>query len=263
MSKPTLLSAPISAKSFSNVILLGVYPNIGKQPGLCDASPFDVRIKYIENYLLDCPSITPSVYDLLQKHYYLDVVFGKNGFLYVSPIATTSSDKKHFSISITKPGNETSYCNIGGKLRIISDDTNEKSFSTSCLGDLSELRSIACFSLVPGAKRTDIIFGPNCKALVEFLHDAGVEELNSVASWKNSVGTADSVIDSKLMPKKSVFQDVATQLVDYYLSNSFINECSKKHKNRDCSSMCKYKAVKYDTFKSVKIALDAIKQHNK
>ena len=139
----------------------------------------------------------------------------------------------------------------------------KKSFSTSCLGDLSELRSIACFSLVPGAKRTDIIFGPNCTNLVEFLHDAGVDELNSVDSWKNGVGTADSVIDHKLMPKKSVFQDVATQLTDYYSSESFINECSKKHKNRDCSSMCKYKAVKYDTSKSVKIALDAIEQHPK
>ena len=43
MTKSTIPTAPISAKSFSNVILLWVYPNIGKQLGLCDASPFDVK----------------------------------------------------------------------------------------------------------------------------------------------------------------------------------------------------------------------------
>ena len=153
---------------FSSTIRLGVFPNaVCPQDQICNGKPIYIKVKYCQHYLLDSPSITRSLYNQLQKNYYIDVWYGENSFLYLTPFGACDEEKT-FSISATKAGSSVVYGSVGTKLRIINDNTDAISVHSNCLGMISERRALGLFNVVAGHKPTDLLFGPNCKDIVKF-----------------------------------------------------------------------------------------------
>jgi len=230
-----------SSKDLSATIRLGVYKGVGAQKGLCDSQPIDIRPKYCESYTRDYPSISPEVYAYLQKHYYLDAIYGKNKFLYLTPFGD-NADEKDFSVSVTQAAKPVVFGSAGTKLRILSNDLDFKSFNAGVLGDLSEAKLLTLTKIMPGKKRTDLVFGPNCKGLVKLFEKAGVEDLSDPECWKSALNLDSAVLDKDYVTKSDnkFVHELLEELLEFYKSSEFEKKCKKADKKADLSVAKKY-----------------------
>ena len=231
-----------SKKDLSSTIRLGVYKGVGPQKGLCDCQPVEIRVKYCESYTLDYPSISGEIYGFLQKHYYVDVVYGKNGFLYLTQFGD-NADEKNFSISVTSAANPVVFGSAGTKLRLISEDLDFKTFNACCLGKLPEAKLLTLTKVIPGNKRTDLLFGPNCEGLVNLFEKAGVEDISDSECWESELNLNKAVLDKDYVTscESTLVNGLLEELLAFYESPEFEKKCKKADKNADLSGAEKYK----------------------
>jgi len=213
-------------------IRLGVYNGVGPQEGLCNSQPFDIRPKYCESYKLEYASISREIYALFQKHYYLDVQYGKNGFLYLTPFGE-NADKKDFSISITSPVNPVVFGSAGTKLRFFSHELDFKTFNAGYLGKLPEEKILTLTKVIPGNKSTDLLFGPNCKGLVKLFKNAGVEDLSDSECWESELNLDKAVLDKDYVTsyQSAPVNSLLEELLAFYESSKFEKKCKKAEEN--------------------------------
>jgi hypothetical protein len=230
-----------SSKDLSATIRLGVYNGVGPQKGLCDGQPVDIRVKYSESYTLEYPSISGEIYAFLQKHYYVDVVYGKNGFLYLTPFGDNAGEK-NFSISVTSAANPVVFGSAGTKLRLFSEDLDFKTFNACCLGKLPEAKLLTLTKVIPGNKRTDLLFGPNCKGLVKLFEKAGVEDISDSKCWESELNLNKAVLDKDYVTscESTLVNGLLEELLEFYESPEFEKKCKKADKNADLSGAKKY-----------------------
>jgi len=230
-----------SSKDMSATIRLGIYKGVGPQKGLCDSQPIDIRPKYCESYTLDYPSISPEIYASLQKHYYLYVLYGKNDFLYLTPFGD-NADEKDFSVSVTQATKPVVFESTGTKLRLISKDLDFKTFNGCCLGKLSESTLLMLTRVMPDKKRTDLLFGPNCKGLVKLFKKAGVEDVSDSECWKSALNLDNAVLDQDYVSKSdsALVHGLLKELLEFYESSEFEKKCKKADKKAKLEVAEKY-----------------------
>ena len=230
-----------SSKDLSATIRLGVYNGVGPQEGLCNSQPFDIRPVYSESYTLEYASITGEMYARMQKHYYLDVIYGKNGFLYLTPFGE-NGDKKDFSISITSAANPVVFGSAGTKLRIMSNNLDFKTFNACCLGKLPEEKLVKLLQVIPGNKSTDLLFGPNCKSLVKLFKNAGIKDISDSECWESELNMDDAILDKDSVTscQSTLVNGLLEELLEFYESSEFEKKCKKADKKADLSGLEKY-----------------------
>jgi len=230
------------SENLTATIRLGVYNGVGPQTGLSDSKPVEVRPKFCESYKSEYPVISGEIHEFLQKHYYLDVYYGKNEFVYLTSIGD-KADEKNFSMSVTVAGKPVVFESAGTKLRILSQDLDFKSFNACFLGKLSEAKLLTLTKLVPGAKRTDLIFGPNCKGIVKLFKKAGIEDLSDSSCWESVLNLDKAVLDEDYVTadENKVVSKLLGQLLNFYESSEFEKKCQKKDCEGDMELIDRHK----------------------
>lgn len=231
-------------EDFSTTIRLGVFPNaVCPQRQICNGKPIYIKVKYCHHYKLDSPSITRSLYNQLQKNYYLDVCYINNSFLYLTPWGACDEEKT-FSISATTAGNPVVYGSAGTKLRIMNDNTDAISIHSNCLGMLSERRALGLFNVVAGHKPTDLLFGPECKDLVKFFTEkCKLDNINTLQSWEKTLNMTDCVLNKQYISKEkfAVIHKTLKEMLDYWESDEFVNTYTELDSKKDLSYLDSYK----------------------
>lgn len=231
----------------SGTCRLGIYNGVGSEKGLWNSKPIDIKTKYSKHYKLEYPSISNTAHRLLQKHYYLDIVDGKNNFVYLTPYGE-NGDEKDFSVSFTFATNKVHFGSAGKKLRVINDDVNTISFDVECLGTLTERGIHELTKTVPGKKRVDLLFGPNCKSLVKlFKNKVGVEDINDDESWMIACNTTNNVLNKHYIDRCSnrIVHFALRQLLDYYSSSEFKELCEDQDNSKDLSVLDNFEGKSY------------------
>jgi len=244
IKNPFVPDLDTESDEFSSTIRLGVFPNaVCPQDQICNGKPVYIKVVYCENYLLDAASITRHLYNQLQKNYYIDVVYGKNSFLYLTPFGACDEEKT-FSISMTRPGSNVVYGSAGTKLRIMNDNINAKAFPSNCLGFLSERRVLSLLNVIHDHKPCDLVFGPNCVEIVNFFKNkCKLENINSLESWKNTLNITDCVFNEQYISKNKfkVVHKNLNDLLDYWESDEFVETYTELDAKKDISILDKLK----------------------